>query len=464
MGKDNLSRRGFLKGTAAVAAAASVPYCWSSRVARAQETGDKITVASIGVGGSRGRYSRGGAIARQARNLGRTIAVCDVDAWHNNEFAANCKDKCGYEINKYTDYRELLEKEKPDVVTIGTPDHWHVPIAIAALRAGCDVYSEKPLTLTIDEGKQVCKVVKETGKVFQVGTQQRSEYSEHFLNAVAMVRLGMLGDNVTANLAIGGAPTGGPFPATDVPEGLDWDFWLGPAPVRDYSIERRKYFRWFLEYSGGKMTDWGAHHIDIAQWALSPNSGPSAVSGSGTFGPDMDPAGYDVVGFFNGKVKLADCYNAAAKFKISLKYANGATIEVNDNYKSEDGKTKFGNGILFTGDQGRIFVARGKVSGAPYESLTDAGKEKLQEYIETELYHGPVTGHMQNFFDCLKDRKRLPVSDVFSHCDTMDACHLCNLNLLLGRDLKWDPKQKVFIGDDEANKLLTRKQRDKYLA
>jgi predicted dehydrogenase len=458
------TRRGFIKKSAAIAAAASIPSCWPGSLARAEGANDKITVASIGIGGSRGRYNRGRHIAQQARNLGRTIAVCDVDSVHNDEFVAECKEKCGYDINKYTDYRELLEKEKPDVVTIGTPDHWHVPIAIAALRAGCDVYCEKPLTLTIDEGKKICQVVQETGKVFQVGTQQRSECNQHFLTAIAMVRLGMLGANVKAALAIGGAPEGGPFPSTEVPEGLDWDFWLGPAPARDYSIERRMYFRWFLEYSGGKMTDWGAHHIDIAQWALSPEQGPVSVHGTGTFGPGMDPAGYDVAGFFNGAVTLPDSYNAPIKFKLLLKYANGTSIDVNDEYVSEDGKTHFGNGILFTGDQERIFVARGKVSGTPYENLVDADKAKIKEYVETELYRGPVTGHMQNFFDCLKDRNRLPVSDIYSHCDCMDACHICNANLLLGRDLNWNPKKKVFVGDDEANKLLTRKSRDKYLA
>ncbi len=326
------------------------------------------------------------------------------------------------------------------------------------------MYCEKPLTLTIDEGKQVCQVVKETGKVFQVGTQQRSEFKQHFLTAAAMVRLGMVGDNVRANLAIGGAPAGGPFASTPVPEGIHWDFWLGPAPQRQYSEQRRKYFRWFLEYSGGKMTDWGAHHIDIAQWALSPNSGPVAVTGKGEFGPGMDPAGYDVVGFFNGQVELPDSYNAAIKFKISLKYASGAVIEVNDNYASEDGKTRFNNGILFTGDAGRIFVARGKVSGAPYEQMTDGDKARVKQYIEEQLFQGPVTGHMQNFFDCLHDRQRTPVSDVVSHCDSMDSCHICNINLLLGRDLQWDPKQKQFVGDEEANRLLSRQQRDKYLA
>jgi len=260
----NTTRRDFLKHSAAFGALASIPYFATSRVGWAQETGDRPTVASIGVGGKHGRYSRGGTVARQAGKLGRMIAVCDVDAVHTEQFNASFDNK----LNMYEDYREMLAKEKPNVVTIGTPDHWHVPISIAALRAGCDVYCEKPLTLTIEEGILIRKVVEQTGRVFQVGTQQRTEYGSKFLRVVAMVQSGMLGDNVNAYLAIGGAPGDGPFEPAPVPEGLNWDLWLGPTPKRDYMEQRRRMFRWWFDYSGGKMTDWGAHHIDIAQWAL----------------------------------------------------------------------------------------------------------------------------------------------------------------------------------------------------
>ncbi|MEL7335851.1 MAG: Gfo/Idh/MocA family oxidoreductase, partial [Planctomycetota bacterium] len=256
------TRRDVLKAAAASTAVAATA---AASNAVAQDGEKKLRLGVIGVGGSRGRYNRGGAIGGSAAKFANMVAVCDVDDKHTAEW----NKKYGGNLAMYRDYREMLEKENLDVVTIGTPDHWHVPIAIAALRAGCDVYCEKPLTLTIDEGKQIRKVVEETGKVFQVGTQQRSS-ANLFLTAIAMVHSGRLGDNVNAYIAIGGAPSGGPFEQGDAPDDLDWNMWVGPAPMAPYSEERRKFFRWYFEYSGGKMTDWGAHHIDIAQWALAP--------------------------------------------------------------------------------------------------------------------------------------------------------------------------------------------------
>jgi predicted dehydrogenase len=453
------NRRDFLKTSAAAGVAVSVPYFWTSGDARAQDANSKRTVAAIGVGGSRGRYNRGGHVAQQAGKFGQMIAVCDVDAAHTSEFSAKYEGK----LTEYGDYRELLEKEKPDVVTIGTPDHWHVPIAIAALRAGSDVYCEKPLTLTIDEGKQVCKVVKETGKVFQVGTQQRSENDRRFLDAIAMVQGGYIGDNVNAYVAIGGAPGEGPFETTEVPEGLDWDFWVGPANEAPYSDERRKQFRWFLEYSGGKMTDWGAHHIDIAQWALGcDKTGPTDVSGTGKFGVVV-PEKFDFNALFAGKAKLEDGFNSAIEFDIDLGYANGSTMKVTDHYKSEDGKTDFGNGILFVGDKGRIFVNRGKLTGAPVDALTEADRKEIDDAV-VKLYKGKsMKGHMANFFECLDDRSD-PISDVYTHHRTMTACHLCNITLMLDRKLQWDPQKEDFVNDQQATALLSRPSRSKYLA
>ena len=305
------NRRSFLKQASAGAAAFSVPLFWNKRGHAGQEANDRRTVGSVGVGGPRGRYNRGGQVAMQAANLGQTIAVCDVDSMHNEAFNGKFKN----ELNMYIDYREMLAKESPDIVTIGTPDHWHVPIAIAALRSGADVYCEKPLTLTIDEGIEICKVVKETGRVFQVGTQQRSENDRKFLQAVAMVHEGFIGDNVTAHVAIGGVGKGGPFEATPTPAGLDWNMWLGPAPEALYMEERRRLFRWFFEYSGGKMTDWGAHHIDIATWALGKqNTGPVKVSGSGRFPPCI-PENFDFTKWFAGEAHLPNAFNCGAELQ-----------------------------------------------------------------------------------------------------------------------------------------------------
>lgn len=453
------TRRDFLKTTAAAGAAAAVPYFWTSEYTRAQDDNSKLTVASIGVGGSRGRYNQGGHVGNRAAKLGQMIAVCDVDELHTEEFS----QKHGGQLNKYIDYRELLEKEKPDVVTVGTPDHWHVPISIAALRAGADVYCEKPLTLTIDEGKEICKVVKETGKVFQVGTQQRTENDRRFLKAVAMVQGGYLGDNVNAYVAIGGAPGDGPFEPQDVPEGLHWDFWVGPANEAPYMEERRKKFRWFLEYSGGKMTDWGAHHIDIAQWALGCHkTGPIEVSGTGKFG-DVVPDKFDFNALFEGKAELPHGFNAATQFDIDLAFATGSTMKVTNKYVSEDEETNFENGILFVGDKGRMFVNRGKLTGKPVEELSEEDNKQLDEAI-AKLYKGKtIKNHMQNFFDCIADRSD-PISDVYTHHRTMTSCHLCNITLMLGRKLEWDPEQETFPNDEQARALLSRASRSTYLA
>ncbi len=229
------SRREFLKKSAAAGAFISTPYIWTSQYARARDLNSKPTVAAIGVGGSRGKHNRGRTVARAAAKHGTMIAVCDVDDLHTGEFNSKYDGK----LNMYRDYRELLEKEKPDVVTIGTPDHWHVPIAIAAMREGIDVYCEKPLTLTIQEGIDIGKVVKETGRVFQVGTQQRSECSSRFLQAIAIVQSGRLGKNVNAYAAIGGAKNEGPFESTATPNDLDWNMWVGPAPEAGWSGAHR---------------------------------------------------------------------------------------------------------------------------------------------------------------------------------------------------------------------------------
>jgi len=447
------SRREFLKKSAAASALISTPYIWTSSEARALDLNSKPTVAAIGVGGSRGAYSQGGHIARRAAGLGTMIAVCDVDDIHTDEFNKAFDGK----LRRYRDYRELIEKEKPEVVTIGTPDHWHVPISIAALRAGADVYCEKPLTLTIQEGIDICKVVEETGRVFQVGTQQRSENGDKFLKAIAIVQSGRLGKNVNAFVAIGGAPGDGPFESSPTPEGLDWEMWVGPAPPAKYSLERRKNFRWWYEYSGGKMTDWGAHHIDIAQWALGhDHSGPVQVRAQGKF-TSIVPADLDWDAFLDGEISLPDGFNTATEFSIDLQYDDGAVLSVHDHYKREGG-IDFGNGILFEGDKGRIFVNRSKLQGKPIDNLTEKDHEEINKQV-TKLYKGRKTGnHMKNFFESIVDRVQ-PISDVFTHHRTMTSCHLCNIGLMLGRELNWDPQHEKFVGDDQANALMARKSR-----
>ncbi|MEZ6144960.1 MAG: Gfo/Idh/MocA family oxidoreductase [Planctomycetaceae bacterium] len=452
------TRRTFLKKSAGFGAIIATPSLWTGST-RAGDANGRKTVASVGVGGSRGRYNRGGSIARNAAKLGHMIAVCDVDDLHSSEFNA----EFGGGLNTYRDYRVMFDQERPDIVTIGTPDHWHVPIAIAALRNGSDVYCEKPLTLTIEEGIRIRQVVEETGRVFQVGTQQRSENESKFLEAIAIVQSGRLGKNVNANVAIGGGPAEGPFETFDPPANIAWDMWVGPAPKAPYCEERRKMFRWFFEYSGGKMTDWGAHHIDIAQWALGhDHSGPTKVSAQGQFTP-LVPDNLDWDAFLDGEITLPNGFNTATEFHIELTFDNGSTLGVHSNFKRESDGTEFDNGILFEGDDGRIFVNRGKLTGKPIDDLTEADREEINARI-VELYKGKQPGdHMKNFFECTDTREQ-PISDVVTHHRTMTSCHLCNIALMLGRDLQWDPQAETFIGDDQAIALMGRKSREGYVA
>ena len=248
------TRREFLTVSAGLAVAASTPYVFTSAAAGAESASDRLGIGAIGVGG------RGSGIGHDAGSRGNMLACADVDRGHAERFAAKYGGKC----QVLGDYRKLLDRKDIQAVTIGTPDHWHAKIAIEAMQAGKDVYCEKPLTLTIDEGKLICKTVKQTKRVFQVGTQQRS--GKQFLMAVALARSGRLGKTLKATCSIGGAPSSKPLAEGTPPDGLDWDFWLGQCPKVPYTKERcHGSFRWWLEYSGGKLTDWGAHHVDIAQ-------------------------------------------------------------------------------------------------------------------------------------------------------------------------------------------------------
>jgi predicted dehydrogenase len=448
------NRRTFFKQSALAGAFAAVPL---TRAIGAASEDSRPTVAAIGVGGSRGAYSQGTGIARRAAGFGRMIAVCDVDVVHCAEF----NGKFGNKLAMYTDYRQMLEREKPQIVTIGTPDHWHVPIAISALQAGCHVYCEKPLTLTIEEGFRICRAVKQSGRVFQVGTQQRSENESRFLKAIAIVKSGRLGRKVNAHVAIGGGDVGGPFKTAKPPAGLDWDMWQGGANEFEYAPERCKDFRWFFDYSGGKMTDWGAHHIDIAQWALGHDlSGPVKVTSHGRFTPVV-PDKFDWVAYLAGREKLPNAFHTASEFKIGLEYNDGAVLNVCDEYVSEDGKTKFPNGILFEGELGRIYVNRERLTGKPVEELTKEEEVKLKEQV-VKLYGGKEPGnHMKNFFDCITNGGT-PISDVETHHRTMTSCHLCNIALMLGRELIWNPGKERFEGDEQATMLMSRPRREKF--
>src|SRR6056297_2642572 len=258
------SRRDFIKATSTTAAAAAmVPYFATSNQAFAnQSKNDRPLIGCIGVG------SMGTGDARGHANFGDVVAVCDVDS--RRAEAAKQDDKIGKgKADAYGDYRRVLERDDIDVVSIVTPDHWHVKIAIEALEAGKHVFCQKPLTLTLEEGQLIRRACdKHKDKIFFIGTQQRSDKGR-FLRAINMVQQGLLGDIKNITVGINGSPKGGPYPVVDPPAELDWESWLGQAPEVPYRERRCHYeFRWWYEYSGGKFTDWGAHHVDVATWAI----------------------------------------------------------------------------------------------------------------------------------------------------------------------------------------------------
>ncbi len=438
------TRRSFLKTTSgAAAAAATVPYIFtSSSVLADDEKQDRPKLGCIGTG------SRWGAVGPGAMRHADCLAVCDVDKSHAEKGANRVKQIQGHEPEIHEDYRKILDRKDIDVVTIVTTDHWHTKIAIEAMQAGKDVYCEKPLTLTIKEGKQICEVAEATGRVFQVGTQQRTEMGQRFLQAIAMIRDGRIGDVKKVTCDIGGAPTCGAIPVAEVPAGLNWDLWLGQAPKVEYRHKGKNTrchyeFRWWYEYSGGKLTDWGAHHVDIAQWAIGQNGPDQGVM-------SLEPLMVEhPVELIDGMPQQDDRYNTSHKFHIKCMFPGG--VEMNIVSNSTDG-----NGILFEGTKGRFHVARGRTKGGPFEALKD---NPLPEDAIAKVYGGKQpTTHMQNFFDCVKSRE-LPVSDVFTHHRALTTCHLANIAIRLGRPLKWDSKSQQIVGDDAANAWQTREQR-----
>jgi predicted dehydrogenase len=365
-------------------------------------------------------------------------------------------------LDIYADHNELLQRDDIDAVICATPDHWHTPVYVDALRAGKHVYGEKPMTLTIDEVKILRQVVEASEVTFQVGNQQRS--CQWFREAIAIAQSGILGDNLIATCYLGRGSAGGPFPVKPIPEGLDWDRWLGQTPYVPYIPQRcHSTFRWWYEYSGGKLTDWGAHHIDIAQWALGAiDTGPVEIQGSGV---------HDT---------RENCFNTAQTFDGIMTFANGTRLKFEDGGKQT-------NGILIEGDKERIFVNRGKLVGNMVDKITadPAWNARIREAAGA-LYEGPYgrpevqlknypdvashadsswtrvkQSHMGNFFQCIETGAR-PISDVVTVGNGTITCHLANIALRLGRKLTWDPAEETFVGDDEANTMLAREQRAGY--
>ncbi len=435
MHRGNLSRRGFLQHSLGAMIAAGLPAWYAQEVLAQQQAaqpgaaGDKLVFGAIGIGSPK---SRGLHVVRndllRAFPSTTCVAVCDVDRSHRDRASKMISN-----AKQYEDFRELNDRKDINAVVIATPDHWHALVAIDALRKGKDVYCEKPLSLTVVEGRAIAKVAKETGKVFQVGSQQRSD--KRFRLACELVRNGRIGKIQTVETRIGGNPHSPKIPSVTPPEGLNWDFWLGSTPKVDYRHLRQgnnEYtnchyeFRWFYQWSGGKMTDWGAHHNDIAQWGLGmDDSGPIAVEAEGT----EPPAGIEQ-------------YNCHPKFKVTYTYANGAKLICTDAGE---------NGIRFNGEDGKwIFVSRGRIDASDKKLL----EEPLPESA-TRLYVS--NSHMGNFLDCIKTRKPTICNPEVGH-RSVTVCHLGVIALRSGKKFKWDPAtEKSDVA--EVNAMLSRPYR-----
>jgi predicted dehydrogenase len=428
--EESMDRRQFVS-TMALGAAAY------SRVLGANE---RINVGIIGAGGQ-GRGDWGRFIKQPEVN---PVAVCDVYKPHLEKGLAMANGRA----QGYKDFRKLLERKDVDAVIVATPDHWHALPTIMACQAGKDVYVEKPLALTIQEGRAVVNAARKYQRVVQTGSQQRS--GEHYARAVELVRGGKLGKiaHITAGHIRNSMPGFGRYQDEPPPPELDWDMWLGPAPYRPYNKLRCTYnFRWFWDYSGGQMTNWGAHNLDIARWAMNVRSPISVAAFGGRFAlddggetPDVQEVIYQFPGFV---------------LTWSVREVNGMSS----------------GGFDFHGTKGNLSLSRGgfKVTAEKWATTDDAeetgkkkkvdkdDKKKMTEEMTDPGSEQPVA-HVRNFLDCVKSRKR-PNADVEEGHLSAILCHLGNIATRLGRSLKWDAEKEEIVGDGDANRWLSKEYR-----
>jgi predicted dehydrogenase len=437
----HVSRRSFLKRCSVLAAMTGLPVWFVERQLAAAETSprkvsanDRPGIALIGCGG------QGTRDAQTAASYGDVIAVCDVDASHASASAEKLTVE-GKVPTIYSDFRRVLERDDVHVLVNGTPDHWHTLVNLGASRARKDVYAEKPLTLTIDEGRRLVKAVRASGIVLQTGTQQRS--SQRFRLACELVRNARIGKLHTANVWLPAGLREGPFHTASVPAELNWDFWQGQAAKVDYVPERcHRTFRFWYDYSGGTMTDWGAHHNDIAYWAIGLLA-PREVSSRVLAQPI--PGGY----------------NTFSEYEVNYTYENGIRLNIfttkdDSIYGAKVNADGQRNGIRFEGTDGWIWVNRDQIKASDPELL----KAPLPEG-SVKLYSS--SNHMENFFDCVKSRKA-PICDVETGHRSATMCHLGAISMRTGRSLTWDGAQEKFVGASasEGNAHVERELRAPY--
>lgn len=433
------SRRRFLKSAALLAAASPLP-AWFEAEARvskrpriALSANDRPAIALVGCGGM-GRHD-----AKLASAFGDIVAICDVDDARLDE-----AQKQWPAAKRYRDYRDCLQHLGLHAIINATPDHWHTFINLAAVRSGKDVYSEKPLTLTIDEGRRLVEAVRANGTIFQTGSQQRSD--KRFRLAVELVRNGRLGTlkHITTSLPSG--PHGGPFAPSAPPATLDWNLWQGQTPDLSYVKERcHGTFRYWWEYSAGTLTDWGAHHNDIALWGLGlPLSAAGPVRVEGHALRDPLPGGYSF----------------PSTYIVHYRYANGVTHTCRT-VQTEGGSgnvldpktppAQMPNGVLFEGSEGWIFVTRGRIE-ASHPGI-------LEEPLNNRTWSAEVSDdHMGNFIEGMR-RRRTPICGAEVGHRSVSLCHLGAIAIRLGRPLRWNAQRERFVEDREADAWIARPQR-----
>jgi hypothetical protein len=421
----NIRRRDFIKTAgAAIAAPVLIAKRASGQEGATAPPNDQITLGCIGVGGHGTGWNLKAFLQLPEA---RVVAVCDVmqDRRANarnivNEAYGNqdCKD--------YVDFRDILARDDIDAVVISTPDHWHVLMSVMAARAGKAVFCEKP-TLTIEQGQVLIEEIKRTGVIYQGGIEDRSVEIYHRM--AELVRNGRLGKLQRILVAL---PAGDVFPKEEpvpVPDGIDYDLWLGPAPYTPYTPTKLGAQEWRnnWDYSGGKLTDWGAHLMDTAQIAIfEEHGGPVSINGEGTFPEDA-------------------MSNTALEYKIRYQYAHGVEMLVKSG----------GTGIRFEGTDGWIESPAWR---EPIEASDDDILETVFAEEKNKMWPIPPTEH-QNFLDGIKGQTTPYYTPTDIH-RLSSAMHLGNISMRLGRELKWDPKHEVFVNDDEATTFLARPMRE----
>ena len=421
-----LTRRQFLQNSAVATAAVAAPLILPSGLRAQNGPSKKITVGIVGCGNiADGHY---GPLLGSPESI-RVLTVCDVDRTRRDAAAARVnKDYGNTDCKAYGDFRELNRRTDIDVVFICTPDHWHALIAIDAMRNGKDVYVEKPLTLTIAEGRALVDTARKYDRVAQHGTQHRS--MKRFHDVAEFVRNNGLGklDRIECFIPPNNRHCGATWQPEPVPANLDWEMWLGPAPWRPYHSKGCHYnFRFISESAYGQVTNWGAHYLDIGQWALGmDDSGPVSVEGHGEF-----PSS----GLFT------NCTNV----NFTVRYANGIPMHCRTRFEG-------GGTARFVGERGWLDIARDKMSASDNNLLREM--QAPNKKVQLEL----SSNHHDNFFACVRSRKR-PIADVGLGHRTTTVCNLGQIGMVLGRKLQWDPVKEEFVNDDVANRLRTRAMR-----